>query len=61
MDQEKRSMPKGGAFFYEQPDGTISDIELHEDLLSEEVRIRQELIDAGIIREIILEKKKPTK
>ena len=45
--KSKKGHLKGGVFFYEKEDGTISDIGLHDDLLSEEVRIRQELIDAG--------------
>jgi hypothetical protein len=58
-DKHKKRMR--GAFFYEKEDGTISDIGLHDDLLSEEVRIRQELIDAGVIKEVIMENKKQNK
>lgn len=60
MDK-KRKKQMGGAFFYERDDRSVSDVGLHEDLLRDEDRIRQELIAAGVIKEIILENKKPNK
>lgn len=56
----KHKKRMGGAFFYET-DGVPCDSKLHEEMLRDEVRIRQELISAGIIREIVLESKKPNK
>ncbi len=58
MDQEKRSKPKGGAFFYIKEDGTLSDANVVDEMLEHEDRIRKELIAAGVIREIIVENKK---
>ena len=50
---------KYGAFFYLKEDGTSSDAGLVEEMLAHENRIRQELIDYGVIREILVENKKP--
>ena len=58
MDKELR---KRGVFFYISEDGTPSDIGLVDEMLIHEDRIRQELIDAGVIREIVVENKKPNK
>ena len=58
MDKEARS-GKRGVFFCTGEDGTPSDIGLVDDMLADEDRIRRELIDAGVIREIIVENKNP--
>ena len=57
MDKELRKL-KRGVFFYIKEDGTPSDAGLVDDMLADEDRIRQELIDAGVIREITVENKK---
>jgi hypothetical protein len=60
MGQNKRTMHKGGGvFFYIKEDGTPSDVGLVDEMLQDEDRIRQELIDAGIIKEFVLKNKDP--
>ena len=58
MDQGKKKEVRG-AFFCEKPDGTITDQAIVDEMLIHEDSIRQELIDAGVIRNIVLVKKKP--
>ncbi len=58
MDKDKRMKP---AFFYEKEDGTISDIELHNDMLKHEDEITQALVDAGIVKRLTVVNKKPEK
>lgn len=50
---------KHGVFFCIEQDGTPSDAGLVDEMLVDEVRIRQELIAAGVIREITVENKNP--
>ncbi len=53
MDKKPRKR-QFGVFFCEKPDGTITDKGIVNEMLQGEDRIRQELIDAGIIRQILV-------
>jgi len=55
MDQKKRIRPKGGVFFYISEDGTLSDAGVVDQMLEHEDEIREALIKAGIIDNIVLE------
>jgi len=55
MDQKKRIKQKGGVFFYIKEDGTLSDAGVVDQMLEHEDEIREALIKAGIIDNIVLE------